>query len=201
MTLLARCNTPVNRIILALWTLLMALLMALTAWQIHATRLDAVQRLQADAQRMAARTARILAVPAWEINEVLARSLVMTEMEDNRVYGIVVNDHIGFLEGQRRNENWESMPWDDLVPDSMVEGEHALELEEKTVGSVRVYLSPRLLEEDMSAFWWREMARFGISATIFLLFLIGALWMGRNTNDEKMGEEEAGALPQPPQGG
>lgn len=180
MTLLVRFNTPANRILLLLWVLLMALLMALTAWQLHASRIDATLRLEADAQRMAARAARILAVPAWEVNEVSARSIVMTEMEDSRVYGMVVYDHIGFLEGQRRNENWEAMPWDDLVPDSMIEGEHPLMLEEQSVGSVRVYLSPRLLEEDMSALWWREMARFGITATLLFLLLLGGLWWNRN---------------------
>lgn len=180
MTLLARFNTPANRIFFFVWIVLMALLMALTAWQLHASRIDASLRLQADAQRMAARTARILAVPAWEINEVSARSIVMTEMEDSRVYGMVVYDHIGFLEGQRRNENWESIPWDDLVPDSMVEGEHPLILEEQNVGNVRVYLSPRLLEEDISALWWREMARFGITATVLFLLLLAALWQHSN---------------------
>lgn len=179
MTVLARFNTPINRIILLCWLLLLSILLGLTAWQLHATRLDAAQRLQADAQRTAARSARILAVPAWEVNEVSARSIILAEMEDNRVYGMVINDHIGFLEGQRRNENWESTPWDDLVPDVMVEGQQPLLLEEQQVGMVRVYLSPRLLEEDMSTLWWREMARFGITATVLLLILLVLLWQNR----------------------
>lgn len=181
MTLLTQLNTATNRVILLLWTLIMALLMALTAWQLHATRLDATQRLHADAQRMATRAARILSVPAWEVNEVSARSIIMTEMEDNRVYGMVVYDTEGYLEGQRRNENWESTPWDDLVPDSMVEAQHPLELEDNHVGIVRVYLAPRLLEEDMSALWWREMARLGIVATALFALLLLALWHNRNT--------------------
>ncbi|MEG2171723.1 MAG: hypothetical protein RRY29_00525 [Desulfovibrionaceae bacterium] len=183
MTVFARFNTPLNRIALVLWVLFMALLMVLTAWQLHASRMDATLRLQADAHRMAARAARILAVPAWEINEVSARSIVMSEMEDSRVYGMVVYDHLGFLEGQRRNENWECMPWDDLVPENMVEGTHSLTLEEQVVGAVHVYLSPRLLDEDMSALWWREMARFGITATVLCIFLMGILWIGRKQGD------------------
>lgn len=180
MTLFRQLNTATNRMIIVLWALFMALLMALTAWQLHATRLDATQRLQADAQRMAARAARILSVPAWEVNEVSARSIIMTEMEDNRVYGVVVYDSQGYLEGQRRNDNWEPTPWDDLVPDSMVEAQQPLELEDNHVGVVRIYLSPRLLEEDMSALWWREMARFGIAATALFALLVVALWYNRN---------------------
>lgn len=188
MTVSARFNTPTNRILLLCWLLLLAILLGLTAWQLHATRLDAVQRLQAEAQRNAARAARILAVPAWEVNEVSARSIIMAEMEDSRVYGMVVYDHIGFLEGQRRNENWESTPWDDLVPDAMVEGQQPLLLEEQQVGVVRVYLSPRLLEEDMSTLWWREMARFGITATVLLLLLLILLWRNRKTDPPEEGE-------------
>lgn len=179
MTLLHQFNTAANRILIVVWALFMALLMALTAWQLHATRLDATQRLHADAQRMAARAARILSVPAWEINEVSARSIIMTEMEDHRVFGVVVYDSQGYLEGQRRNENWEPTPWDDLVPDSMVEAQQPLELEDNHVGIVRIYLSPRLLEEDMSALWWREMARFGITATALFALLLIALWYNR----------------------
>lgn len=180
MTLFMQLNTAANRTILVLWALIMALLVALTAWQLHATRLDATQRLHADAQHMAARAARILSVPAWEVNEVSARSIIMTEMEDSRVYGMVVYDTQGYLEGQRRNDNWESTPWDDLVPDSMVEAQHPLELEDNHVGIVRVYLSPRLLEEDMSALWWREMARLGLVATALFVLLLLALWHNRS---------------------
>lgn len=179
MTLFCQFNTTANRAIIVLWALFMALLLTLTAWQLHATRLDATQRLQADAQRMATRAARILSVPAWEINEVSARSIILTEMEDSRVYGMVVYDTQGYLEGQRRNDNWEPTPWDDLIPDTMVEAQQALELEDNHVGIVRIYLSPRLLEEDMSALWWREMARFGIVATALFVLLLLALWYNR----------------------
>lgn len=179
MSFLFRYNTSANRNAFLLWTLLATLLMALTAWQLHATRMDALQRLHGDAQRMAVRSAQILAVPAWEVNEVSARSIIMAEMEDSRVYAMVVHDRQGFLEGQRRNEHWEPVPWDDLVPDSMVEAHCPLLLEEQPVGSVQVYLSPRLLEEDIFALWWREMARFALSLTAVTLVLGSYMWRNR----------------------
>ncbi len=147
------------RRLLFLWAGFLLLLTGLAALELQAARADGEEHLNEEARRIARRSGEILALPAWRMDEVAARSIVMTEMEDERIYGMAVYDLQGLLEGQRRDEQWESVPWDDLVPDAMAEGIYPLQMEGRPVGSVRVYLSPRRLEEHLSALWRREALR------------------------------------------
>lgn len=162
------------RWLLPLWAGFLLLLTGLAALELHVARTDGEERLAEEARRIARRSGDILALPAWRMDEVAARSIVMTEMEDERIYGIAVYDLRGLLEGQRRDEQWESVPWDDLVPDVMAEGVYPLQMEGRPVGTVRVYLSPRRLEEHLSALWRREALRvliLSLAATALLIWV------------------------------
>lgn len=94
--------------------------------------------------RTAAQLAALLSLPAWELDELTARTIVMAAMEDDSIYAVKVQTKRGMLEGQRRNYQWEPVPWDDEIAENTVQGMNPLKMEGRTVGSVEVYLSPRL---------------------------------------------------------
>ncbi len=187
------------RWLLPLWAGFLLLSTGLAALELHMARTDGEERLAEDARRIARRAGDILALPAWRMDEVAARSIVMTEMEDERVYGITVYDMQGLLEGQRRDEQWDPVPWDDLVPDAMVEGVCPLRMEGRPVGTVRVYLSPRRLEEHMSALWRREAARVLILAVVATVLLAWAACR-RMREEPPCPSRAAGDVPSPGMG-
>lgn len=72
--------------------------------------------------RTAAQLAALLSLPAWELDELTARTIVMAAMEDDSIYAVKVQTKRGMLEGQRRNYQWEPVPWDDEIAENTVQG-------------------------------------------------------------------------------
>ena len=164
-------------IALCLWGAGLALFFILGLWNLESSRRDAENRLIGEAGRTAAQLATLLALPAWELDEITARTIVMGAMEDERLYAVKVETRQGMLEGQRRNYLWEPVPWDDELAENCVQGMNPLRMEGQTVGSVEVWLSPRLNEEEQAQLVARERWRFVLGAALWTLALLLLLWL------------------------
>ncbi|MBD5539287.1 MAG: hypothetical protein HDQ94_04740 [Desulfovibrio sp.] len=162
---------------LLVWGTGLALLFLLGLWNLESSRRDAENRLSAEAGRMASQLASLLAIPAWDLDEITARTIVTGAMEDERLYAIKVETRQGMLEGQRRNYLWEPVPWDDEISEDSVQGMNPLKVEGQTVGSVEVWLSPRLMGEEEAQLLARERWRFGLAAALWTLALLLLLWL------------------------
>ena len=169
-------NVSRRRLALAVWAAALLLFLLMGVWNVNEDRQEAENRLGSDAGRMAAQLAALLSLPAWELDELAARTIVMAAMADDSIYAIKVQSNKGMLEGQRRNYQWEPVPWDDEIPENSVQGMNPLKMEGRPVGSVEVYLSPRITDEDLAQKARREVARFSISAAFCTLVLLLLLW-------------------------
>lgn len=165
-----------RRLALIVWAAALLLFLLMGVWNVNEDRQEAENRLGSDAGRMAAQLAALLSLPAWELDELAARTIVMAAMADDSIYAIKVQSNKGMLEGQRRNYQWEPVPWDDEVPEHSVQGMNPLKMEGRPVGSVEVYLSPRITNEDLAQKARREVVRFSVSATFCTLVLLLLLW-------------------------
>lgn len=161
---------------LAAWAAGMLLFLLLGLWSLNSSRQDVENRLSSEAGRMAAQLAALLSLPAWELDELTARTIVMAALEDDSIYAVKVQTKQGMLEGQRRNYQWEPVPWDDEIPENTVQGMNPLKMEGRTVGSVEVYLSPRLSEEELGLAARREVWRFSLAALFLTGILLLLLW-------------------------
>ena len=169
-------NVSRRRLALAVWAAALLLFLLMGVWNVNEDRQEAENRLGSDAGRMAAQLAALLSLPAWELDELAARTIVMAAMADDSIYAIKVQSNKGMLEGQRRNYQWEPVPWDDEIPENSVQGMNPLKMEGRPVGSVEVYLSPRITDEDLAQKARREVARFSLSAVFCTLVLLLLLW-------------------------
>ena len=169
-------NVLRRRLALAVWAAALLLFLLMGVWNVNEDRQEAENRLGSDAGRMAAQLAALLSLPAWELDELAARTIVMAAMADDSIYAIKVQSNKGMLEGQRRNYQWEPVPWDDEIPENSVQGMNPLKMEGRPVGTVEVYLSPRITDEDLAQKARREVARFSISAAFCTLVLLLLLW-------------------------
>ncbi|MGE9984492.1 hypothetical protein [Desulfovibrio sp. SGI.169] len=156
---------------LTVWAAGLLLFLLLGLWNLNGSRRDAENRLISEAGHLASQLAALLSLPAWELDELTARTIVMAVMEDDRIYAVKVQTRQGMLEGQRRNYQWEPVPWDDEIAENTVQGMNPLKMEGRTIGSVEVYLSPRLSAEEQGMVARREGWRFALAA----LFCTGAL--------------------------
>ncbi len=161
---------------LAVWLAMLLLFLLLGIWNIHEDRQEAENNLSSEAGHMAAQLANLLSLPAWELDELTARTIVLAAMEDQSIYAIKVQGPHGMLEGQRRNYQWEPVPWDDEIMEHSVQGMNPLKLEGHPVGTVEVYLSPRLINEDLAQKAHREVIRFSLCALGCTMVLLTLLW-------------------------
>ena len=165
-----------RRLALIIWAAALLLFMLMGIWNVNEDRQDAENRLGGQAGRTAAQLAALLSLPAWEMDELAARTIVMAAMSDESIYAIKVPTTKGRLEGQRRNYQWEPVPWDDEIAENSIQGMNPLKMEGRPVGSVEVYLSPRITDEDLAQKARREVARFCLSAVFATLVLLALLW-------------------------
>jgi len=170
--------TPVfrRRLALAVWAAALLLFLLMGVWNVNADRQEAENRLSSEAGRTAAQLAALLSLPAWELDELAARTIVMAAMADESIYAVKVQTNKGLLEGQRRNYQWEPVPWDDEIAENSVQGMNPLKMEGRPVGSVEVYLSPRITDEDLAQKARREVLRFCVAALLSTLALLALLW-------------------------
>ncbi|MDD4702014.1 MAG: hypothetical protein PHI96_07320, partial [Desulfovibrio sp.] len=132
----------------------------------------------------------LLAVPAWDVDELAARTIVMAAMEDESIYAIKVQTPKGMLEGQRRNYQWEPVPWDDEMDEEAVAGLSPLRMEGRPVGTVEVYVSPRLSQEGSALTARREVWRFAVSLMCWTaaLYFVWRMRLRRNETFDDNGQ-------------
>ncbi len=145
-------------------------------WNMAEMRKTADDRLIGEAGRSASQLAALLSLPAWELDEITARTIVMGAMEDERIYAIKVEGKDGVLEGQRRNYLWEPVPWDDEIADNCVKGMNALKLDGRTVGTVEVWLSPRQSQEELALIGRIEIWRVILEASLWTGAFLLLFW-------------------------
>jgi hypothetical protein len=144
----------------------LAVLVLSSAWEMHALRHEGELRLQQNANTLAKRASLLFTGISWEMDAPAARSSIFAEMEDLRLAGMVIHDREGLLEGMRRNNLWEPVPWDDLTPENSVEASAPIMMEDAPVGEVVVYLSRRALDEELAARARRELVRVAVLAIL-----------------------------------
>ena len=174
---MAHCSPASRRrVALAVWAASLLMFVLLGVWNVNADRHEAENRLRSEAGRTATQLAALLSLPAWEMDELAARTIVMAAMENETIYAIKVQAKQGMLEGQRRNYQWEPVPWDDEIEENAVLGKSPLKMEGRPVGTVEVYFSPRLADEELAQKARREVVRFCFSGAFSTVALLALLW-------------------------
>lgn len=158
--------TP-GRAALAIWASGLLLLALCSLWAMREDSEAARERLAVQARNTAVQLSALLAVPAWDVDELAARTIVMAAMEDERIYAVKVQTPQGMLEGQRRNYQWEPVPWDDEMAEDAVAGLSPLRVEGRPVGTVQVYVAPRVSQEETALAARRELWRFALSSILW----------------------------------
>lgn len=156
---------------LGIWGLGVLLLVLQVVWGVSAVRRDVESRLISEAGRAAAQVAGLLSQPAWEMDDLGVRTVIMSVMEDTRIYGIMVQTRQGFFDGMRRNYQWEPVPWDDEITEHAVQGMSQLSMEGQFIGKVEVYLSRREAAAEIRAGRDRELWQ----GALWLVYLTAAL--------------------------
>lgn len=160
---------------LGIWGVGLLLLALQVVWGMSAVRRDVESRLISEAGRAAAQVAGLLSLPAWEMDELAVRTVIMSIMEDTRIYGIMVQTRQGFFDGMRRNYQWEPVPWDDEITEHAVQGMSQLSMEGQLIGKVEVYLSRREAAAEIRAgrdreFWQGALWLVYLTAALLALF-------------------------------
>lgn len=166
-------------IALALWMAGIGFFVFLTLWSYHSSRENTENRLITEAGRVASQLAAILSVSGWELDIDSARAITAGAMEDERIYAVKIQTPRGMLDGQRRNYLWEPVPFDDEIAENCIQGINPIKIRGQSAGTIEIWLSPRLYNEEETQLLDRERTRFFLSAAVWsVAFLILFLYWG-----------------------
>ena len=179
-------------------------------WAIWQYRADAEARLLSEAGPTAARVVGMLSLSGGVPDAASALVAADVAMDDDRVYGIRIQTSQGVQCGMRRNYQWEPVPWDGEIMEDTVQGMSQIKEEGRPVGSVEIYMSRRLTNEECALTVRAEAVRFGLNSLFFSCLLIWLLrrygdltrllhflqthWQGRQAEQEREEPVSAGEL-------
>ncbi|MBQ4568426.1 MAG: hypothetical protein IJA79_09980 [Desulfovibrio sp.] len=153
-----------RRLPLVVWGVGLLCIVLSALWSLEVQRHEVAERQLGDAGRMAAQLAAMLTLPAWEQDALAAHGIVLAALEDESLYAIRVDGLEGMLAGERRNFQWELVPWDDEFTEGTVSAVSPLLMEGRHVGMVEVHLSARSSHEELTRAARRELWRGGVFA-------------------------------------
>jgi PAS domain S-box-containing protein len=107
------------------------------------------QRLETLTKIQVQETCVALALPVWNIDGAQIERVIEAMARPISIYAIRV-DSAGKAYGRIRNADWALVPWDGRnEPRGMMVSDGVVTFEEREVGRVRFYVTPRFLREDL----------------------------------------------------
>lgn len=155
-----------------IWLIGLIIAAFLAWWNVNASARDAENRLISEAGRTATQLSALLSANPSALSAPAIKALVAATMDDERVYALLVRTNRGISEGARRNYLWEPVPWDDEIAENSVQGMDPIRINGQKAGSVEIWLSPRMNEEEQTLLKHREELRFAAFATLWTLSLL-----------------------------
>lgn len=161
---------------ISIWAIGLAIFALLGWWNIVSEEREAENRLVGEATRAAGELARLLTLSQWDIDKFTANAVIDGVMEDERIYAVKISLNNQMLNGQRRNYLWEPIAWDEEIPEHSIQGINSIKMGGESIGTVEVWLSPRLMREENSLLAWREVWRMAVLTVIWTIVLVLVLW-------------------------
>lgn len=126
------------------------------------------------ARRLAVRTARQLQVPAWNLDAMSISAVIAAEMEDQRVYAVALFERDGttLLGGMQRDGDWRPVPWSGAVGGDFVTEREVLAHHGEEIGSVVVMVSPRGIDDALSAMVRENAVRVTLVGFVLVVLII-----------------------------
>ncbi|NHZ47495.1 ATP-binding protein, partial [Nitratidesulfovibrio liaohensis] len=126
------------------------------------------------ARRQAVRVARQLQVPAWNLDAMSISAVLAAEMEDQRVYAVALFERDGttLLGGMQRDGDWRPVPWSGAIGGDFVTEREVLAHMGEEIGSVVVMVSPRGIDDALSAMVRESAVRVTLVGFVLVVLII-----------------------------
>ena len=121
--------------------------------------LQSKNKMMSDLEQLADATVTRLAShlinPLWDLDEELVNEIVVAEMTEKRLFGVIVrdSDNKTIFAAQKRNKSWQPVKYNGLQlgTKGLVFQSADVSNGNDHLGQVEVYLSPRFLNEELNA--------------------------------------------------
>ncbi len=122
------------------------------AYDYITTRTEMSQELERSAEIISHRLAIVLATPLWDLNETLVAQCLKSEIEDRRVYALLVKEggEGKLFQGIRRDADWRMVPFKGELPGDLVMSRADITKGKEKVGTVEVYLSRKFMAQALN---------------------------------------------------
>ena len=121
-----------------------------------------------------------LSLPLWNFDYSQVGKVLDSAMQDRNIFGVVVtqvdptNPKHAITYARVRDPQWRVLPTElDIPPEGMRVEERAITVLGETIGKLRIYLSPRFLEQDLR----QRLVTAVVQTLVFDLLLIASLYL------------------------
>ncbi len=163
-------NTIQTKLITATIVVTTVILGAFTGYNAYTERQRMQQELNTLAEVVSKRLTRQLVTPMWDLDELQVQESLASEMQENKVYGLLVRDvkDNAIFQGKVRNQNWEPVNATSAISSaSYVVSREDIARQGERIGMVEVYITDRFLQEEFMA----SLIYNGIQAIVLMMTL------------------------------
>ena len=151
-SLLSSIQTKIVLMTIVIVTVVLGAFTAYSAWQSKKKMTTELNQL---AESTSTRLASHLINPLWDLDEELVNEIVVAEMTEKRLFGVIVrdSDNKTIFAAQKRNQSWQPVKYNGLQlgTKDLVFKSSPISNGNDHLGQVEVYLSPRFLNEELEA--------------------------------------------------
>ncbi|BFR47303.1 response regulator [Nitratidesulfovibrio sp. HK-II] len=159
-------------LLIALVTTVMLLVFMVTDYSAASRKMH--REIEDFARRLAVRAARQLQTPAWNLDAASMAAVIEAEMDDQRVYAVALFERDGatLLGGMQRDEDWRAVPWSGTTGDDFIIEREVLAHQGEEIGSVLVMVSPRGVNDALSAMVRENAVRVTVIGMTLVVLII-----------------------------
>ncbi len=121
------------------------------------------------------RLANSLEKPVWFLDESLTEKLIEQEMDNRRIYAVVVWESDGKVVfcARERNQNWEVVKSDGQIPkDDYTVRSDPIQYEGKTIGTVEVFFTDKFMNETLRELMWTMAIKVVVMSVLLVAVLL-----------------------------
>lgn len=146
---------------------------AFVVYNYMSTRSKMASELNESAEIAVNRLSKTLITPLWNFEVDGANELLVSEMMDKDVYGIIVKDKDGKIyAGKKRSSDWDIIPAESDIAGDYVQKEKEVVKDKELLGTVKIFYAQKFMRDALHQSTWNII----LTAILLNIALLAALY-------------------------
>ncbi|MCP4107386.1 MAG: HAMP domain-containing protein [Desulfobacteraceae bacterium] len=163
-----------TRMGISLIAIITFILAAFGFYQYHEIKTETTRELEELAEVTKHRVAQHMIIPIWNLDEQMTENAVFSEMEEKKIYAVVVKDNKGTdILRMKRDKDWNPVKTEDDISDPLIiKRDKPIEKDEEGLGYIEIYITQKFMIDKLR----RETKKICITIAIIDIVMLALIW-------------------------